>query len=152
MRRYNKDKNKVKVIGYPFELINSNYKISNAVLYLGNNYQKGDHKENIEYIKMVKMVLEICVELNIPFYYRPHPGEVINSEYGDISKHININNTLLEDIGLAEIVIGDISSAMIEAGLCGRSVIQIIWNELSKNGSLDPMYGFTEKYKRIRKK
>ena len=66
-------------------------------------------------------------------------------EYGKIAEHIHRGSTLLQDLETASIVIGDVSSAMVEAGLCKRKVIQIIWSERSKGTLNDPLYGFTIK-------
>ena len=145
LRRYNRDEKSVKVIGYPFELIEPVQPVLKSVLFIGNNYKKGDPKAGEKFVDIAKTVLSICEELNILFNYRPHPGEIIDSEYGDLKDYIHTSNTLLEDIDSANIVIGDISSVMIEAGLCGRDVIQILWNELSRTASKDPMYSFTIK-------
>ena len=149
LKRYNRDDTSVKVIGYPFELIEPVQPVSKSVLFIGNNY-KGDTKSRGLFIDIANTVLSICKELNISFSYRPHPGEIIDSEYGEIIDHTQKDKTLLEDLDSASIVIGDISSVMIEAGLCGRDVIQILWNELSRTASMDPMYSFTIKVGNVR--
>ena len=150
LRRYGKKDSCVKVIGYPFDLLEPSKGSSKAVLFIGNNYRKGDSIEGSKFIKVAKVVLDVCNELNIPFYYRPHPGEIVDSEYGDILNHISRSNKLLEDIANARIVVGDISSVMVEAGLCRKHVIQIMWNQLSRTASTDPLYGFTIKVNEAR--
>lgn len=145
LKRYNKAESSVKVIGYPFTLLEKKRAEREAVLFLGNNYRKGSNIEGVKYIDKARTVLEVCNELGIPFHYRPHPGEIIDSEYGEIGGHTTGDRTLLEDLDSVSIVIGDVSSAMVEAVLCGKNVIQIVWNELSEQASKDPMYSFTIK-------
>lgn len=145
IKRYNKKADRVKVIGYPFELLNEKPQGEPAVLFLGNNYRNTNYEEGIGYLEVAKNVLAVCDKLGIQYNYRAHPAERIDSEYGHIAEHIHKGNSLLQDIEAASIVIGDVSSAMVEAGLCKRKVIQIIWSDRSKETLNDPLYGFTIK-------
>ena len=134
----------VRVIGYPFRF-NINPIINNRVLFIGNHYLDYNHEEGVQYIKIAKIVKEICEEEHLSFSYRPHPSESINSEYGDIQQTISNEASLFEDIANSKIIIGDVSSCMIEAALMRRCVIQIVWSERSQILLSDPLYSFSEK-------
>ncbi len=145
VKRFNKNPDSVTVIGYPFELLNDKPN-KKTVLFLGNNYKNTNYDEGIGYIRIAKLVLKVCDELDVNFLYRPHPGEEIDElEYGELINYIRKNTTLLEDLKLSSIVIGDFSSAMIEASLCNRKVVQVVWSDRSKETLKDPMYSFTYK-------
>lgn len=145
IKRFKKDPEKVRVIGYPFELLNEEFRGDHAVLFIGNNYKSTNSNEGKKYVEIAKSVLDICNELHIKFNYRAHPTENIDESYGAIRDHVTNGNTLLEDLKSNSIIIGDVSSVMIEASLCKRKVVQIVWSIRSKDAANDPMYSFTIK-------
>ena len=142
---YNKENNSVKVIGYPFEIVRGRPQKKRTVLFLGNYYANVNKIEGERYLNIAKMVYDICIKKEYIFTYRPHPSEIIDDSYGILLKSIRKGVPLAEDLKYNEIVIGDISSVMLEAGLIGRKVIQIIWSDRSKIGFTDPIYSFTLK-------
>jgi len=140
-----KEEDNVKVIGYPFNLYKKQTKDKNNVLFLGNQYADYNKEEGKRYLEIANMVLNICIEKKLNFTYRPHPSEKINEEYGDLKKYISKYNLLNDDLNANNIIVGDLSSAMVEAGLLGRHVIQIIWSERSKIAKSELTYNFTIK-------
>ncbi len=143
LNRFNKNPDRVKVIGYPF-CLPENLSNGKSVLFIGNQY-KVDKHEKEEHLKIANTVLRICNELNISYIYRPHPGETIDGSYGDLASHISCHTDLIDDLSESKLVVGDISTALVEAGLCGLNVVQVIWNDNSRNALSDPIYGFTKK-------
>lgn len=140
---------KISVIGYPYDIPNVDDSVLKpCVLFLGNQYFNFNKEEGKGYISIAVTVKNICQENNLSFVYRPHPAEIMNKdikEYNQLLPYISKNKNLWDDLKKANIVIGDISSAMVEAGLAGRKVIQIIWSERSNVALKDPIYSFTYK-------
>lgn len=145
INRFNKNPENVRVIGYPFELLSESFHGDQAVLFIGNSYKLTNYVEGMSYIQIAKRVLDVCNALDIKFNYRSHPTEKIDETYGTIKDHITRGNSLLEDLASNSIIVGDVSSIMIEASLCKRKVVQIVWNDRSRDAANDPMYNFTVK-------
>ena len=143
LKRFNKNPDRVKVIGYPFKMLEHTGS-GKSVLFIGNQY-KVNKGEKEEHLKIADTVLKICKEQNIDFIYRPHPGETIDGSYGDLSEHISCHVDLIDDLSESKLVVGDISTALVEAGLCGLNVVQVIWNDNSRNALTNPIYDFTKK-------
>lgn len=137
--------NDVRVIGYPLEIRKLKWPEKQCVLFLGNQYSNFNKAEGDGYLAIAKIVHSICENKDIDFIYRKHPSEIISEDYNEIKNFISDNKNLMVDLQRATIVIGDVSSVMLEASLVERHVIQIIWSERSKVGQKDPMYSFTEK-------
>ena len=137
--------NDVRVIGYPLEIRKLKQPEKPCVLFLGNQYSNFNKDEGDGYLSIAKIVHSICEEKGINFIYRRHPSEIINEDYNDIKAFISANKNLMDDLQRATIIVGDVSSVMLEAALVDRHVIQIIWSERSRVGQKDPMYSFTEK-------
>lgn len=138
-------KNDVRVIGYPLEIKKTHIPDKHCVLFLGNQYANYNKEEGEKYLEIAKTVFKICYEKDIDFVYRKHPSEIVNEHYEDLIEYISVNKNLMDDLNRSSIIVGDVSSVMIEAGLVGRHVVQIIWSERSQVGLSDPMYSFTEK-------
>lgn len=137
--------NDIRVIGYPFEINRNQMPKKPVALFLGNQYANYNKIEGENYLKIAKLVYEICREKGIDFIYRKHPAEILNMNYGDIKECVSNNKELMDDLNRVSIVIGDVSSVMLESALVGKHVIQIIWSERSSVGLKDLMYSFTEK-------
>ena len=135
----------IKVIGYPFRLDIVPVKNKRKVLFLGNQYLNYNKKEGDGYFKIAETVYDICKKNNLEFVYRPHPSEKITSKYNIFKEKISKNSSLMFDLKETWVVVGDISSTMVEAALVGRPVVQVIWRPRSEIGVTDPMYGFTKK-------
>lgn len=139
-----------KVLGYPYDT-NNVLKLNahNKALFIGEYYEKLNEKKAKKFSRIVKQICNACNDLNIDFYYRPHPAEDINAvkaKYGGLEGfHISKNKVLKEDILTSRLIIGDISSVLLEAGLYNRRVIQIIWDEDSRRISQMPIYENTIK-------
>lgn len=133
----------VRVIGYPLEHPSLKKCDDKNVLFLGNQYFKFNQEEGEGYLQIAKTVKEICKKNGWRFKYRPHPSEIIDDRYKGFTVSKGI--PLLQDIEQSKIVVGDVSSSMIEAAMYGRPVVQIIWSDRSKIGTCDPMYSFTLK-------
>lgn len=142
---FNKPKESSYVIGYPFNLPDIRKPKQNRVLFIGNQYAEHNKEEGDMYFDIAANVYKICKDNGLDFMYRPHPAEHIDEKYqaafdGKISAQ-----SLYEDFNDAHVVVGDISSAMIEAGIFGRVVVQVIWSERSREALDDPLYNFTFK-------
>ncbi len=144
IKRFNKNPEKVKVIGYPFEYIKDYSVKRNAVLFIGNQYRNADGEKTF-HLKIAKSVLEICKNSGFDFVYRPHPGEIIDEDYGELSSYVSQGRTLLEDFSFSKVAVGDISTAMVEAALSGLQVVQVLWNDRTKEVINDHTYDFTIK-------
>ncbi len=147
---YGGSEDRVKVVGYPFEVKEKINKNGKYILFLGNQYSNFDKDEGIRYLNIAKDVYKICRNNNLTFVYRPHPAEIIDDSYGELlDTNIMKGIPLISDLMESSVIIGDISSVMVEAGIMGCPVIQIIWSERSKIGVIDPMYSFTVKVRPI---
>lgn len=142
----------IKVMGYPYKHCLTKKDDGNTILFLGQPYYEYNRQEADIFNKIIKNVANICLKHNIHFIYRMHPSEdknYIDSVFSDISNFaISDIKDLYEDFSRATVVIGDISSAIIEAGIVNKCVIQIVWNNdiyerLNEQGE----FSFTTKVK-----
>ncbi len=136
----------VDVIGYPFTITDLGQSERKTVLFIGNYYKSLNYEEGIQYLNIAKNVYKICCEHGIEFKYRPHPTEVIDDDYKELlATGIEKGVPLEKDLSKYDVVIGDVSSVLVEAAMYGKKVIQIIWSDRSKIGLEDPLYSFTFK-------
>ena len=73
---------------------------------------------------------------------KPHPGEKI-STYENILSNYNCNNatiiqdSLVELLHISDIVISNYSSVIIDACCLNKPIIEIIWDDISENSTLN---------------
>jgi len=133
----------VKTIGYPYEIKDIGKSREKNVLFLGNQYFNLNKDEGEAYFEMALKVRKICEKNNWNFKYRLHPAERKNDKYNKLN--VSKNKDLIDDIEWAAVVVGDVSTAMFQASLYRRPVVQLIWSNRSKKTLNDKMYSFTIK-------
>ena len=135
----------IKIVGYPHELPSDFCFIQkDKVLFIGTPYLNENKSLCFDYENMIEKVIEACDELNLKFIFRPHPGE--NREYY-VNRFNNFKNFILssepslsKDVISSGIVIGDTSSALLEANLLHRRAIQVVWSDKLGIDLYDELY------------
>ncbi len=149
-KAYGNGKTKVKVLGYPHkvlqdEIINKDEK---KVLFIGTCYEKLNEYKYEKYKKFVRVICHTFVDLGYKFYYRPHPREtlrVVKKTYNLTGFYVSTEKDLQKDLVSANIVVGDISSVLVEAGFLDKQIIQIIWDDFSEYAASKLDYSNTNK-------
>ncbi|MGN1167810.1 MAG: hypothetical protein ACI4S2_15435 [Lachnospiraceae bacterium] len=117
------------VIGYPYRIQNNAVEKQPTILMAGDAaIHWTDHGE--DFYKMVEHIYEYCKAHNIEFTYRPHPKE-LKDMYRAIAKKgmVLSKNTLQEDLDRNLVVIGGRTTVVLEAGIYGDVVFQVVWDE-----------------------
>lgn len=135
----------VQVVGYPHKLL-SDYKFVNKdrVLFMSTPYYEDDRSKYDGFMDLIREVISICDELHLEFVIRLHPrdkAEMFEREFGNLHNfNISKEKNLYKDIKDSGIIIGDLSSTLLEANLLHRRSVQIKWNEIVENFSKNELY------------
>lgn len=135
----------LRVVGYPHKVPSDcGFKNKNRVLFVSTPYSIDDRSVLEDYEKVVESVMDVCRLNNLEFSFRPHPREKINYYRDRFSNYnnfrISMESNVQKDILDSGIVIGDISSMLLEANILNRRVIQLIWNDNVKKLSQSELY------------
>jgi len=113
---------------YKFHKIKSKEKKKCVVYYLGQNieaYNKGLLALKIETLKKLN---QICKELNIDFFYRPHPTndrELTKSKIPEVN-FVSQEENIFDTISNGDIFISFSSSSLIQAAMQSKITLQLI--------------------------
>lgn len=115
------------VIGYPHEKKERFSPERLSVLFVGEAME--DNVEvSIKFYKMVNEIYMICNRMGIPFKYKSHGKESKEHIKEYLSSDICFVNNLFEGFRENQVVVGGRTSALMEAGLMGNYVIQIVYD------------------------
>lgn len=117
------------VVGYPYRIQHNNVKKQPTILMAGDAaIHWTDHGE--DFYKMVEHIYEYCKAHNIEFTYRPHPKELKDMYRAIAEKGMKLSkNTLQDDLDRNLVVIGGRTTVILEAGIYGDVVFQVVWDE-----------------------
>ncbi len=125
-----KEKDKIKVLGYPYELkIDYNLKENEKkiVYYLGQNFEDYDGGILDIKIETIKDLNRLCNNLGFDFRYRAHPQEnlgFLKAKLPNI-KFTPKRETLLRSLKYGNVFISFNSTSLVEAALLSKICIQL---------------------------
>lgn len=119
------------VLGYPFKIrnnINKTYARNRLkVCFLGQPFEKYNRDHLYVKVSVLQNVLQACKELNIPLFYRTHPGEE-RSSLKVIEGNVHFtpkNESLTQAFDKYDVFFSISSTALVEAALRGKICAQI---------------------------
>ena len=115
------------VIGYPREKKEKFLPERLSVLFVGEAMED-DVEASIKFHKMANGIYMICNRMGIPFKYKSHKQENKEHIKEYLSSDICFVNNLFEEFRENQVVVGGRTSALMEAGLMGNYVIQIVYD------------------------
>lgn len=121
---------KIKVLGYPYELKNSlNLKEvkKKTIYYLGQNFEEYNPKLLNTKLNTIKSLNDICNGLKLDFIYRPHPHDnlsLLKKKLPNV-KFSSPREKLLDSFKKGTIFISFNSTSLIEAALHSKICIQL---------------------------
>lgn len=134
----------VRVVGYPHKMVDRNISTPDTVLFACVAYKEFESIVVDPYMEMIKTVYMACADLRLKLRLRLHPGECkeLYERYLGNRQGLSISREtdLMNDIADSALVMGDVSSVLLEAGLAHRKAISIIWNDKVKEMVKDPAY------------
>jgi len=121
----------VYVLGYPYSIernIENYNRKEKIVCYLGQNFEK--YNKDLLKIKVdtINRLNKICINLNLGFVYRPHPGDDVKLLKNELPKvkFTPKGEKLMEAFKKYEIFISFSSSSLIEAAMRSKICIQLM--------------------------
>ncbi len=131
VRRGIRTADKIKVLGYPFELPPSGTgakKERLLLVYFGGDFEKyvpGQLQTKLDTVRGLKA---ICESAGLAFAYRPHPGddrENLSSLMPEVT-FTSAGETLQESIDRGDIFVSFNSTALLEAALQEKLIVQLL--------------------------
>lgn len=120
------------VLGYPLQPQEKSIGEQMSVLFVGDWQEEDDVEGNIRFYTIVNDIYQICSKLGIPFRYKGHPSEKQEKKSKYVEKYLSPDIIRVDDLfgefRKNRIVVGCQTSALIQAGLIGDYVIQIIYD------------------------
>lgn len=147
--------NRVKVIGYPFKMsdfvLNHINRSKKRVMFIGVYYSLYNTEDGKKFENLAKMVCDICRECGYEFVYRCHPNEDLEQVTivyrGYAGFNISTEKSLYKDLASVDLLIGDVSSVMVEGALIGKSTVQVLRNDYIEKIANDNIFSFAYKVK-----
>jgi hypothetical protein len=122
------DRDKSRVIGYPYRVNRLDMEKKNSVLWIGDGDTHFSKTPEV-YYHLAEAVFAYCKEHGIGFTYRPHPREKKSFYTGLVEKGMSLSSkSLAEDLEGNRIVIGGKTTCVLEAGLYEDIAIQLNWD------------------------
>lgn len=134
----------VRLLGYPHRINDCNISHSKTVLFASTPYFEVYDTVFLDYINIIKTVYKACESLGLKMVLRLHPGEErrIYIQHIKHMENLTFSETpdLMEELSKCDLVIGDMSTVLLEAGLAYRKAIQILWNKRIMEIAEDPVF------------
>jgi hypothetical protein len=122
------DRDKSRVIGYPYRVNRLDMEKKNSVLWIGDGDTHFSKTPEV-YYHLTEAVFAYCNKHGIGFTYRPHPREKKSFYTGLVEKGMPLSSkSLAEDLEGNRIVIGGKTTCVLEAGLYEDIAIQLNWD------------------------
>ena len=96
-----------------------------SVIYLGQNIEKFNSDLYETKIKTILKLKDICRDLNLNFFYKPHPKDDIKRLKKDLNQISFISGNLEESFKIGDVFISFFSTSLIEATMSGKIAIQL---------------------------
>ena len=155
LEAYNWPNDRVSVVGYPYKAKLEKYRKKRKqlstprVVFIGVYYSHFNEEDGNDFANLAKMVFDICNELGYEFVYRCHTGEnhkEVEEKYRDIPNFkISSGRDPFDELTETSLLIGDLSSLMVEGALMGINSIQVLRDERFKEAVRNGVYSSTYK-------
>lgn len=150
---------RIYVLGYPFKIQNNiqhkTYPRNKLkVCFLGQPFEKYNRDHLYVKVSVLQNLLQACKELNIPLFYRTHPGEE-RSSLKVIEDNVHFtpkNESLTRAFDKYDVLFSISSTALVEAALRGKVCAQIFVETLllDKFEEIGACYTLSNSYKQIK--